>query len=78
MYIVYWSVGAKGHLHPSSKEFASDQMKEALVFMEELRKKQRAGEPIGFITMCSENPDAVGPAGVAEPSADYNWKKRRP
>lgn len=77
MYVVYWSVGERGQLHPHSKEFPSDQMKESLIFMEELRKRQRGGEPIGFITMCSEDPNVVGPAGVADPSADYNWKKRR-
>lgn len=78
MYLIYWSVTEKEELIPRSREFASTQMKEALDFMEGLRKKQREGEALRFITMCSENPNVVGPAGVAEPNADYNWKKRRP
>ena len=49
----------------------------AMKWMEELRTRQRAGEGVCFVTMSSENPDAVGPPGVADPAADYNWKKRR-
>ena len=30
-----------------------------------------------FISMVSENPDNVTKMGVADPSPDYNWKKRR-
>lgn len=77
MYMVYWSLLEDGKMISCSREFASDRMKETLAFVEELRARQRRGEPVRFVTMCSENPDVVGPAGVAEPSADYNWKKRR-
>jgi hypothetical protein len=77
MYMVYWSAVEEEKMVPYSKGFNSDQMKEALAFLEALRKKQRNGEPVRFITMCSENPNVVGPPGVAEPGADYDWKKRR-
>jgi hypothetical protein len=45
--------------------------------MEALRSRQRQGEAVCFVAMASENPDSVGHAGVADPSPDYNWKKRR-
>jgi hypothetical protein len=45
--------------------------------MEALRARQRAGEALRFITMCSEHPDAVGHPGVDVTGPDYNWKKRR-
>lgn len=78
MYMVYWTVVEEESRSAQSKEFASDEMVAAMHFTEELRRRQRAGHPLRFITMCSENPDVVGPAGVAEPGPDYNWKKRRP
>jgi len=46
-------------------------------FMEDLRRRQRAGEGVRFITMCSEHPDVVGHPGVDVTGPDYNWKKRR-
>lgn len=76
MYMVYWSVEADG-LAAHAKAFASGDMGAAMHFMEQLRIRQRAGEAIRFVTMCSENPHVVGHAGVADPAADYNWKKRR-
>lgn len=77
MYMVYWTeYNADGGL-TQAQPFESSQMGAALHFMEQLRIRQRAGEAIRFVTMCSENPNAVGHAGVADPSPDYNWKKRR-
>lgn len=77
MYMVYWSaIEAEGTV-PYSREFASSQMGDAMKFTEMLRTRQRAGEPLRFITMCSENPNVVGNPGVADPNPDYNWKKRR-
>ena len=84
MFVVYWlerdtdANPSDGAGRPLARAFGNDQMKLALEFMEQLRRRQRSGEPIGFVTMCSENPDSVGPPGVADPAADYNWKKRRP
>lgn len=78
MYMVYWTVMETDARTHHAKEFASNDMRSALHFLEQLRTQQRAGETIGFITMCSENPNAVGHPGAAEPSPDYQWKKRRP
>ncbi|RZI44439.1 hypothetical protein EGT07_03195 [Herbaspirillum sp. HC18] len=77
MYMVYWTEVQDDGASPHSREFASTQMSAAMQFMEELRKRQRAGEGLCFIAMCSENPDSVGHPGVADPSPDYSWKKRR-
>ena len=83
MFVVYWlesGVDADlqgGQGQAQARGFGSDRMKEALAFMEQLRHRQRSGEAVGFVTMCSENPQSVGLAGVADPASDYNWKKRR-
>ncbi|HJV87675.1 MAG TPA: hypothetical protein VJ698_19555 [Noviherbaspirillum sp.] len=77
MYMVYWTQVEDEKAAPHSLGFASDDLSGALKFMEELRARQRAGERLCFITMSSENPDSVGPPGVADPHPDYNWKKRR-
>jgi hypothetical protein len=78
MYMVYWTTVEDKSRTPHAREFGSDDMSAALKFMEEMRARQRAGEGLGFITLSSENPSSVGPAGVAETRADYQWKKRRP
>ncbi len=77
MYMVYWTEVDDGSAEPKSQEFATAEMSAAMQFMEGLRKRQREGDGVCFITMCSENPNSVGPPGVADPSPDYNWKKRR-
>jgi len=77
MYMVYWSVMEQGARHARCREFPSSEMSAAMSFIEELRAMQRAGENISFVTLCSENPDSVGRAGVAEAGPDYDWKKRR-
>ncbi|HYD80060.1 MAG TPA: hypothetical protein VEC06_09660 [Paucimonas sp.] len=77
MYMVYWTASENGEATPHARRFASSGMLEAMKFMEELRARQRAGEPIGFVALSSENPDSVGLSGVAETGPDYNWKKRR-
>lgn len=77
MYMVYWTVVDDGVKTAHAKPFDSSDMGSTLTFMETLRTKQRAGEGICFVTMCSENPDAVGHAGVAEAGPNYKWKKRR-
>jgi hypothetical protein len=77
MYMVYWSTigndGSVAHAEP----FDTSEMVAAMKYMEELRTRQRAGEPVRFITMCSEHPDVVGHPGVDVTGPDYNWKKRR-
>lgn len=77
MYMVYWTEVADGESSAHGQDFPSEEMGAALKFMEELRTRQRAGEGICFVTMSSENPNSVGHPGVADPSPDYNWKKRR-
>ena len=76
--MVYWTGMEHSLKIAYSKEFESDDMLSAMRFMEELRTRQRQGEHICFVAMASENPNSVGPAGVADPAPDYNWKKRRP
>lgn len=77
MFMVYWTEVDDGTAEPKSRDFPSTEMSAAMQFMETLRKRQREGEGICFVAMCSENPDSVGHPGVADPSPDYNWKKRR-
>ncbi|CAM2143880.1 conserved protein of unknown function [Pararobbsia alpina] len=77
MYLVYWSETAGDARTPHAREFPADELAQALRFAEALRQRQHEGEPVGFVTLCSENPNAVGRAGVSEPPADYAWKKRR-
>ena len=77
MYMVYWTELADQLRQPSQAMFPADELRAALQFMEELRLRQRAGEPVAFIVMASENPDSVGHAGAADPGPDYKWMKRR-
>lgn len=77
MLMVYW-VEIDGSVKtPKCEEFEMSAMARALQFTEELRGRQRSGEAIGHIVISAENPDSVGLAGVADPGADYNWKKHR-
>jgi hypothetical protein len=77
MYMVYWTLIEDQGSRPEAHAFDTSEMVEAMTFMEGLRKRQREGEGVRFITMCSEHPDAVGHPGVDVTGSDYNWKKRR-
>ena len=77
MYMVYWTVIGIEANEACARPFDTSEMVPAMQFMEELRKRQRAGEGVRFITMCSEHPDVVGHPGVDVTGPDYNWKKRR-
>jgi hypothetical protein len=77
MYMVYWTVVENDVNTAHGKAFDSHDMSTALHFMEALRTRQRGGESVCFVTMSSENPHSVGHPGVAKPSPDYDWKKRR-
>jgi len=77
MYMVYWTIAAPEGPAPHAQAFATDAMTDAMRFMEDLRRRQRAGEAVRFITMCSEHPDVVGHPGVDVVGPDYDWKKRR-
>jgi hypothetical protein len=77
MYMVYWTHIEDGRSTARAEQFGTEDMAGAMQWMEALRTRQRAGEPISFIAMASEHPDSVGLPGVAEAGADYRWKKRR-
>jgi hypothetical protein len=77
MYMVYWMMDEGGEYVPQAQSFDTSAMVDAMRFMEDLRRRQRAGEGVGFITMCSEHPDVVGHPGVDVTGPDYDWKKRR-
>jgi hypothetical protein len=77
MYMVYWTEIISDTRTPYHQLFPSSDLREALQFMEVLRQRQRAGEPVCFIVLSSENPDSVGHAGAADPHPDYKWLKRR-
>jgi hypothetical protein len=77
MYMVYWTIVDEAASVPHAQLFDTGEMTVAMGFMEELRRRQRAGEGVRFITMCSEHPDVVGHPGVDVTGPDYNWKKRR-
>ncbi len=78
MFVVYWMENRDAAPAPACKLFGKMEMGDALAFMEALRGLQRSGErEVAFITMASENPDAVGLAGAADPASSYAWTKRR-
>jgi len=77
MYMVYWTTVNDENFEPHERPFDTAEMVEAMRFMEELRTRQRSGEGVRFVTMCSEHPDLVGHPGVDVTGPDYNWKKRR-
>ncbi len=77
MYMVYWTVVEGDKCTPHEELFETSDMVGAMQHMEALRKRQREGEGLRFITMASEHPDLVGHPGVDVTGADYNWKKRR-
>lgn len=73
MHCVYWLEEGE----PKHRMFASAALGEALAWAEALRTRRRAGGPVGWVSIASEDPDQVGEAGVADPAADYAWVKRR-
>jgi len=77
MYMVYWTEIEGAASRPRAQPFDTSEMVEAMKCMEGLRKRQREGEGVRFITMCSEHPDVVGHPGVDVTGPDYDWKKRR-
>ncbi|MDN4061337.1 hypothetical protein QPK31_24255 [Massilia sp. YIM B02769] len=77
MYMVYWTMVEETETTPHAQAFGTEEMVKAMGFMEALRKRQRAGEGVRFVTMCSEHPDVVGHPGVDVTGPEYDWKKRR-
>ena len=77
MYMVYWSTIENGASVAHATPFDTSEMVAAMKYMEALRMRQRAGDSVRFITMCSEHPDVVGHPGVDVTGPGYDWKKRR-
>ena len=77
VYRVYWSPQVKSITLCKAMSFDADELGLALKFCEELRTRRRNGEQISFITLCSEDPNSVGQAGVDVTGPEYDWKKRR-
>ena len=75
--MVYGSETIDDGIVPRCASFPASAMADALAFTETLRRRQSRGEPVSFVTLCSENPNSVGRPGVADPPPDYAWKKRR-
>jgi hypothetical protein len=57
--------------------FGADRLGEALQFAETLRQRRRGGDRVSHVSIQSELPESVGPAGVADPGKDYAHYKRR-
>ncbi len=73
MIVVFWlEEGAARH-----QPFGAGELSPARKFAEELRARRRAGAAISHVAIQSELPEAVGAAGVADPSKDYAHYKRR-
>jgi hypothetical protein len=75
--VVFWMEYPQGEGRAQARSFASDALAQALRFAEELRARRKGGEAISHVAIQSELPEAVGPAGVADPPKDYAHYKRR-
>lgn len=73
MFCVYWIEDS----NPKNELFEASEMSLALAKCEELRTQKLNGSNINFVTLASENPNAVGKQGVDKPSPDYSWTMRR-
>jgi hypothetical protein len=78
MFMVYWSSLVEDMMVPNSQSFGTNQMGDAMRFMESKRK-----EGAMFVTFCSENPDCVTRPGVDSvvngktPDGQvYDWSKK--
>lgn len=54
-----------------------DDLSGALSLTEKLRSRERGGEDVAHVVISTTNTDCTSLRGVADPPADYNWKKRR-
>ena len=77
MIVVFWMEYPEGEAQPRARGFATDALGDALRFAEELRARRKAGDAISHVSIQSELPEAVGPAGVADAPRDYAHYKRR-
>ncbi len=77
MIVVFWLEAAGEGPLARHAAFGADALGEALKFAESLRARRRTGEAISHVAIQSELPEAVGPAGVADPDKGYAHYKRR-
>jgi len=70
-YVVFWLDEGQAM---SSKV---DNLAAMLKLTEDLRKQQRAGDPVSHIASCVDDLIQVGHPGVDTVNVDYDWKKRR-
>jgi hypothetical protein len=79
MIIVFWLEHGGAGSEPVARfsPFAADELAAALKHAEQLRGRRAAGEGISHVSIQSELPQAVGPAGVADPKPGYAHYKRR-
>lgn len=79
MIVVYWLAYPEGDGLPQAhhRAFKSAELSTALKFAESLRAQRAAGDKISHVSIQSELTEAVGPAGVADPSPAYAHYKRR-
>jgi hypothetical protein len=75
MYKIYYT-----NEHNEARSYDESTLKEALLLVEGLRRNTRNS----FVTMVSENPNAVGKPGVDSitngvlpDGSNYEWRKRR-
>ncbi len=60
MFVVYWlDANLDSEDAARFRRFDADALADALRFAEDLRRRQADGEDIGFVTLCSENPQSV-------------------
>lgn len=77
MIVVFWLEHGAGAASPQARSFETNALSEALKFAEELRALRKAGSPLSHVSIQSELPQSVGPAGVSDPAGDYAHYKRR-
>lgn len=80
MIVVFWLQGPGPQEEAATarhRAFGTEELSAALQFAEQLRAQRAAGEPITHVAIQSELPQAVGPAGVADPQPGYSHYKRR-
>jgi hypothetical protein len=71
-HVVYWLE----HGRPWFEMYT--ELGDCMKALERLREMRRKGCDISHITSKTELPGNCGLDGVAAPSPDYDWKKRRP
>ena len=78
MIVVFWlEEVSEGAIVSRHQTFEATELAAALACAERLRSLRQEGRGISHVCIQSELPEAVGAAGVAEPSRDYSHYKRR-